>query len=301
MGARCSDLCNKQKKKQLQEEREKDFEFGNYVSSLCKYYKRVEKDYNIFKYFQLQEFVLLLTLFHVDPKADPYKKDVIAKSECKQEMNKEEFTVFLENKILKNYLLICIMNEKEDDIQLFKDYAKLLFESLIECEKDHWRIKNPGAKLKKGHIVSVKKNYILPMGLLYCSSSNISKIDMLFELFSNSNREFELSEDLENFLFYLFITPSSCSLRALKVIAEKFPKKLDGISPGDYTQKSDALEITDIIRLKDIFITNFFKGKNLISRREYEEKFKNEDFGWIFSPNGIRLFLENNNDVKPSN
>jgi hypothetical protein len=299
MGAKCSNLCNKHKKKQLQEEeKEKDLEFGNYTSSLCKYYKKMEKDYNLLKYFQLHEFVLILTLFHVEPKVDPFKKDLIEKKESKQEMNKEEFTVFLENKILKNFLVSFIMNDREDDIQLFKDYAKFLFDSLIECEKDYWRIKNPGIKLKKGYILSLKKIHILPMGLLYCCSSNISKIDMIFELFSNTDREFELSEDFENFLFYLFITPSSCSLRALKLIAQNFPKKLEEISPGDYTQRSDALEISDIIRLKDKFLNDFFKGKTKISRKEFEDNFRNEDFGWIFSTNGIRLFLENNNDIK---
>ena len=299
MGAKCGNLCNKIKKKELHEEKEKDITFENHKSSLDFIFRKLERDYNLLKYFQLHEYVLLLTYFHVEPKADPFKKHgEVEKKENKQEMSAEEFNIFLENKILKNYLLASLMNDKEEEILLFKAYAKLLFESLIESEKDHWRIKNPNMKLKKGHIKSVKKLYVISMGLLFCSSSNIAKVEMLYSLFSNENNQFERSEEFENFLFYLFITPSTCSFRALKGVAERYPKKLEEISAADYTQKSDALEISDIIRLKDIFLRNFFKGAGTVSKKDYEEKFRSENFGWIFNPNGIRLFLENNNDIK---
>lgn len=299
MGAECAKLCNKSKKKELKEE-EVDIVFYNYYSNLDNYYKKIEKDFNLLQYFQMWEFVLLLTYFNVEPKSDPLKKEHnLSKRECDQEVNYEEYSVFIENKIFKNFLIIKFIQNHEEDYLLYKEYLKFLFESLIESEKDYWRIKNPGSKLKKGYIKTLKKVYLFCLGLLFCSSPNNSKIDFLFNLFSNENKLIEVNESLEDFLFFLFILPSTCSLRAIKGLAEKFPKKLDGISSSEYMQKCDALEISDIIRLRDIFIRDFFKGSKFINKSQYEENFKNEgNFGWIFSAKGIRQLLEKNNDVK---
>ena len=138
----------------------------------------------------------------------------------------------------------------------------------------------------------------MPLALLLCNSSNNYKVDLFYSLFVNDQKEFALCEDLEEFIYYLFITPSTCSFRALKRIAENFPDSLNAISAEEFANKTDAFEIEDINRLKEIFMKDFFKGKSSLTKIEFEEKFIKEDFGWIFSPCGIRCFLEKNNDVK---
>ena len=67
--------------------------------------------------------------------------------------------------------------------------------------------------------------------------------------------------------------------------------------------KEDLIKMINVSELKDcqnlikIFNENFFKKNDNYSWEEFKTLFvnKNTGFGWIFSSNGIRLKLEENN------
>jgi len=72
------------------------------------------------------------------------------------------------------------------------------------------------------------------------------------------------------------------------------------VQPEEQIQKLlDAFEVNDILRLRQVFLDDFFKGKEQLNRNEFNAKFGQNQFEWIFIPEGIRFMLEKNNDVKP--
>jgi hypothetical protein len=218
-----------------------------------------------------------------------------------QNITKPDFQVFIENKVMKNFLVSSLI-EKETDSDIFKAFMLEIYDSLVLCSIDAFKRKNPGVKVKKGQIKSIKKLDIIAVGILLACATNRSKIDFLYNLFSQEEGYFKHSEDLEDFLYFLFIIPSTCGFRSIKNLGEKFPEQMDSLSNEEFYKKLDAFEIEDIHRLKGIFITDFFKGSNRLSKNEFESRFVTatgeENFGWIFSSSGIRFMLEKNNDVK---
>jgi hypothetical protein len=147
-------------------------------------------------------------------------------------------------------------------------------------------------------ITSLKKMHLIAIGLLYCHADNRSKVHFLFNLFVNDNGQFCQSEDFDEFLFSLFMIPSYCMLSARKKIGNNYDE-IGKIEDIERFLILDAFETVDIVRLRDLFKTEFFKGNNFLNRQQFEGNFSSGDFGWIFSSKGIRANLEIHNDVKP--
>lgn len=289
MGNNC---CKKQGAVLKEEEPERDIEFRSHSSNIDKHYSKIEKDYNFLKFLQLYEFLLLLTNFKDELQSNDHQDKSYL-----EEFDKLKFTVFLENKILKNHLLFEYVAEDERRANIFKDYMQDLFDAMIRAYIDLYKKKHPEQKIKKGQISTLKRLYLIPIGLLYCQSNNRAKVGFFYNLFADETGLFTKSELLEDFLYFLFIIPSTTSLRALKALSDRYDN-LEKINEEDYIKIIDQCEVKDILRLKDIFLNDFFKDKNSLTKREFEDRFVSEDFGWIFNPNGIRLFLEKNNDIQ---
>lgn len=287
-------MCSKYNEQPHAVEEEPDIKFKKYSSSLEGYYEGVEGKYNFLKYFQLCEYLLLLTNMRVEKENPSETRDYF------QEVSRQDFLIFIENKIMKNFLVYTMLNEKEKNADIFKDFMVDLFDSEVGAAIDSFRHKNPGVKVYKGQISSVKKLNVISIGLLYCCAKNSSKMNFFYNLFVNETGNFVNSDQLEDFLYFHFIIPATCAFRAIKKLGERYPEDFTHLSNEEYFKKNDAFEIKDIYRLKDIFIRDFFKGKERLSKSEFTANFTQEDgFGWIFSPSGIRAMLEKNNDVKP--
>ena len=72
--------------------------------------------------------------------------------------------------------------------------------------------------------------------------------------------------------------------------------KIEKLSAKDLTYIVNAFEMKDIERLVSLLIDIIFPDNVYLSIEGFYEGFKTKDFGWIFSPSGIRLYLEENND-----
>jgi hypothetical protein len=279
-------------------EKENDVEFKKYSSTLDKFFVTIEESYMILRYFQMFDILLLFT------KAKPQSSQLELSADNQvakpylEELEKVDFMLFLEHKVIKNYLVVSILNDNEEIATIFKEFMSELYDSLLLARIDNHKKKNPGVKVKKGSIKSIKKLYLYPIAVLFSSSTNRNKIEFLFSLLSDEKRNFPKSQDLIDFIFFLFMVGATCSFRAIRNTADKFPTKLNSISKEEYLAKSDAFEVDDIIRLRDIFITDFFKSQEYVTRDQFDHKFKNEEFGWIFSTSGIRFHLEKHNDIK---
>ena len=141
------------------------------------------------------------------------------------------------------------------------------------------------------NIFIMRKYYCIALGFIFCRGPIIDKIEFLFQTFSN-NKLFSKNKKFEEFLIITFIIGSYCLLSYKSNISyESFKQEYD-----IYFQ---TFEISNIKKLCEAFINNFFFEKESYNEEEFIEKYKNENFQWIFSSSGIRYELEmNNNNLK---
>ena len=137
----------------------------------------------------------------------------------------------------------------------------------------------------------MRKYYCIALGFIFCRGPMIDKIEFLFQTF-NKNKQFKKNKRFEEFLIITFIIGSYCLLSyKSKNSYESFIQ--------EYKIFFNAFEITNIKKLCEAFVNNFFLEKESYNEEEFIEKFKNESFQWIFSSSGIRYQLEmNNNELK---
>ena len=140
-------------------------------------------------------------------------------------------------------------------------------------------------------IFIIRKYYCIALGFILCKGPIIDKIEFLFQTF-NDNKLFSKNKKFEEFLLITFIIGSYCLLSyKSKISYESFKQ--------EYAIFFKAYEINNIKKLCEAFVNNFFLEKESYNEEEFIEKFKDENFQWIFSSSGIRYELEmNNKDLK---
>ena len=307
MGDTCSKFQHNGSK--TADTQEEDFIFKKYSSSYDSFFNKIEGKYNYLSYYSFHVFLKLLSKSGSNtdqsPSNDTERNDYKRKS-CEAfigKLEKVEFSLFLEKKIINNFIVTEINasnNDEDNKARIFSVFMLNLYDSLIFANGDLFTLNNNGQKPKKSQIQVLQKLSLLPLPFLYCSGANLDKVNSLYNLFCDEYQgNFVNSLEFRNYIFFLFIISSTCSFRSLKKTAENFPKNLDTISNEDYVAKTDAFEVKDIVRLREKFILEFFLGAEKLSRQEYLSRFSEggeNNFGWIFSPNGIRHYLEINND-----
>ena len=135
-------------------------------------------------------------------------------------------------------------------------------------------------------------------GLLYCAGSFKNKIEIFFNLFMNENSCLELSEELDDFLFFIFLIPSYLTHRVVRDLAPKFPQLLSAMREEDDVNLAEFFEFEDVQRIKGIFYKELFGESNSITKIAYEQSFIGDKFDWVFDPRGIRYQLEINNNTE---
>ena len=160
-----------------------------------------------------------------------------------------------------------------------------VYNSLLKKLNQYYQENNPNRILRRN---------ILGIGILYCLSSNIGKIKILFDIFSIDDK-FTKNEELDDFLLTLFIL-SSYAIIAARTKVAKSSNKFKPLSNNELKEAIGTSELGDCEKLLQVFNQSFF-DKEQFTYDEFKDKFndQNNGFGWIFIPQGIRLMLEKHN------
>lgn len=276
----CLINCNK---KEIEDtiiaQNEEEIDFPEYSSISDNHLECLEKDNNLFKFITLVEYLNLLSYFTLEtatvPNEAPYRMNFSYKDKFLSDYFYEElFQSFLENTILKN-------REIGEEETTFKDMCIELFKAL---------------KLKLGQNYNETKNItkrdLICLGTLFCKTSNINKIKILFDIFKNEKEEFNPSEELDEFLLCSFLISSYCLISAKKNISQINPT-IPEFSLDELKELLQYAELKDCQNLVKYFNNNFFFNKKALTWKEFKLKFIGKNsFGWIFSTKGIRQKLQ---------
>ena len=269
---------------------EKEIDFKYYKSVNDKYVLKLETNQNIFTFITLIEFINMLENFSPETATLPFEEPLKSKFSSKDEflyknMSIDEFQSFIENKIMKSKDVYEIIGKEQDLKEISLDGMREVYNSLVKKLNQHYKENNPNRILRRN---------ILGMGILYCLSSNIGKIKILFDIFSSDDK-FTKSEELDDFLLTLFIL-SSYAIIAARIKVAKSSNKFKPLSNDELREAIGTSELADCENLLQFFNQNFF-DKEDFTYEEFKDKFndQNNGFGWIFIPQGIRLMLEKHN------
>lgn len=269
---------------------EKEIDFKYYKSTNDKYVLKLETNQNVFTFITLIEFINMLENFSPETATLPFEEPLKSKFSSKDEflyhnMSIDEFQSFIENKIMKSKDVYEIIGKEQDLKEISLDGMREVYNSLLKKLNQHYKENNSNRILRRN---------ILAMGILYCLSSNIGKIKILFDIFSTDDK-FTKSEELDDFLLTLFILSSYAIIAARNKVA-KSSNKFKPLSNDELREAIGTSELADCENLLQVFNQTFFE-KDEFNFEEFKDKFKDQDngFGWIFIPQGIRLMLEKHN------
>lgn len=270
---------------------EKEISFPKYSSKYDSVFEPTEKTYNLWRDLQFGEFISILIRFAPDT-ATVSEEDhpIPLKISHRDPFYSEQLDInflqsFVENKILKHPLIYTKAGEDEILAASFKDVTLEMYKALLLKLNQHFK-EEKANRLTKAHAITY--------GLLYCTSSNISKIKFFFDLFANERNTLEKSAQMDELLISLFIMASYCTLSGRRK-ASNNNDKIKPIIKEDLQSIIDAMELKDAQNLLIVFNESFFGSKTELSYDEVKENFSQNAFGWLFNPLGIRAMLEKHN------
>ena len=270
---------------------EKEITFLDYKSTNNDILEIIDRTYNFFTFIPLIDFMNLLEFFTSQTSTSDFEGKMRTNFSSKDEfltqtLAVEEFQNFIEEKILKasgpkN------TEENKEQISIFKQAFVEIYNSLLLKLRQNYPDKQ---------FESISKRDLITIGLLYCDSNNIDKIKVFFDIFKDENEEFTSTLELNEFLMCLFLIPSYCMISARKK-ASNNNSQIPEISKEDLIKMLKISELKDSQNLLQIFNANFFQKKANLTWDEFKALFENKNtgYGWIFSSNGIRKKLEENN------
>lgn len=289
MGICCSKKITRNQY-QIAPNEEREIQSFSYKSSSDSLLEVVELKYNLLTYILLIEYMNLLENYKVETATVPfnkiYKQNFSSKDEFfNQTMYIEEFQNFIENKLLKIPEIYDMSGKNELLISIFKDGFLKVYKGLELKLNQHYNEKISDR---------IKKKNLIPLGILFCSSNNVSKVKLIFDLFKNDENLFCKSNEFDEFLLCDFLTASYCLINARKSVSDN-NSAITKITNEEIAQMVNTSELKDNEHLVQIFNEKFF-DKEGFNWEEFKNKFDNkEGFGWILSSKGIRNKLEENN------
>ena len=223
---------------------EKEIDFKYYKSINDKYVLKLETNQNVFTFITLIEFINMLENFSPETATLPFEEPLKSKFSSKDEflyknMSIDEFQSFIENKIMKSKDVYEIIGKEQDLKEISLDGMREVYNSLVKKLNQHYKENNPNRILRRN---------ILGMGILYCLSSNIGKIKILFDIFSSDDK-FTKSEELDDFLLTLFIL-SSYAIIAARI---KVAKSSNKFKPLSNDELREAIELVNWLIVKIYF------------------------------------------------
>ena len=271
---------------------EKEIKFLDYKSTYGDLLEIIDRTYNFFTYIPLIEFMNLLEFCTGETSTmefqGKFRNNFSSKDEfLSQNMALEDFQSFIENKILKTSALNDILEKNNEQISIFKEAFIEIFRSLLL---------KLGQNYPERQFETISKRDLVSIGLLFCDSNNIDKIKVFFDIFKNENEEFVSTPELNEFLMCLFLIPSYCMISARKKANNQHPD-VPELKKDELLNMLKISELKDSQNLLQVFNNNFFQTKTNYTWDEFKTLFedKSTGFGWIFSSNGIRKKLEENN------
>jgi hypothetical protein len=254
------------------------------------YYDTFNRNNNLLKYIQLTEYAVLFTNFKFqnDNTTDcvDQKQNIFLEN-----LDRFDYVGFLNTKIINHHLLKSF--KQSETVQIFLDFLTKLYDIIGKGLISYASMNNKkgGEKMKDK---SIKKYFLLAVGILFCHTDDGTKLDIFYHTFSNESNELVLNLHLKQFLFVQCLIASFGGMWCIHDVAKIYPKAVPNVKEEDYLKALELYEVSDIVEITDKYAINLFnETSGKLTYEEFMERITNQGHDWIFSGAGIRNTLEN--------
>lgn len=257
-----------------------------YKSAYDTIYDKFDKNFNLLKYIPLSEFLLMFSVFKVNKATTAsgfFKKNLFL-----EEFEKDSVILFFEHKIINNHLLVAFQGKEKPEI--FKDFISILFDALMKGYISYIKKRDPKLIKKSTNPMKMKKLIMMALGFVFCQADVHEKGELFHYAFSNQKNQLENSDNVEAFVYFLFLISSFAAIKTITELSNIYPEigsEIDALSDA-----ISVFEVNDIINLKNNYINDLFEGMDGISHDDLVTKMSDDNLDWIFSSKGIRFHLE---------
>ena len=276
--------CGSASKKQITEE---SLSLPSYSSSLEKIFTSFNSKYNLLLNIPLYDFQLFLFNLTYSTQSKGIN------SIFNDETDIDNCTVFLRNTIASHPLFY---DEKDEKVtQIFMEYIQKLLTYIQKGAKSFMMKKSIEYDSS-----TVKKFYMLIIGLLFCYSDNLSKVETLFSWICNDSNVIERNSNIELFFYLLIFTPTYANFLTCIDMQKNYDESLPTIKLEEKDKYSAYFQPKTIDEIYDEFMKGLFNEDNnnnnegdgcLITRDIYLNKIITQQFAWILTDKGIRSKL----------
>jgi len=253
-----------------------------YSSKYDKEFTKFETEYNFFQYLDIKDFQQLLYNFTCTEQEKIEKRN----KEYNFEVSETMFSVFVSKKIINHFLIYPHIANDEKKINVVKAFLNNVFTILRKNTSQYNKLNG-----KKTENKTIKKLCLLSYGFVFCKEDHFNKIQFLFYLLSDEDEMLKFSDDLIEFLFFVFLIPSNVLIFSIYSLGKEFEEF--AIEDEYFAEIYNACELKDAKFLAKKVVEELFKEKSQLDFDDFYKKIILED--WVFSTHGIRKKLEDNN------
>lgn len=252
---------------------ETDFIFDNF-----------DKKYNFLKDISLFDF--LISLQNLKFSKTPGETDYITEDDPENIflsfIDIAEVQTFLDNTVGKHPRHY---NEKDsENMQLFGEYFKMLIDYNIKGQKDYYK-KNPDIDDYKSNL---KKYMLIQLGLLYCFSKDMDKINVFFSSVADENCKISKNKYLDLFVYMLIFTASFSNFSTCFKLNQQNDGKLPTMKIEDRPTWDDYFGLYQVEKVFNLFKETLFAEKEELNFDQFYTAIQHENLAWILTLQGIR-------------
>lgn len=272
-----------------------DYKFEKVSSKPDLYLKKLEHDYNLFRHFDLHEFLFIINSFQFNgfkiSKVSSPEKEEEEESRL-VEIDKDQFKYLLETKIIASLLVSRVLSENDKAANAFSLYYNTLFDMMVKGQKNY--LKQEG---KKDFSTNIDKKFLTAFGILFCAGSNRSKVRVIFNTFANDLNILEKkNDDLDLYIYFMvFLSSIGPFLTINKIKNSLYEKDLPVLSEDDYRKMFEDYSVKNTISLTNYIMDKLFEESNELDFEHFEKK--SLEHNWFYSLSGNRFKIDDLNTI----
>lgn len=274
----------------LPNEKRESIKIVSYQSKHDDIFQKFETYYNLFRYLELKDFQQILYNFNCTSQEN---SSLGTEKEFNFEIDEVMFNIFIDKKIINHFLINPQIINNEKLVNISKQFYRIIYTNLQKNQSFYIKnissigIKSNDVQNKK----AIRKIVLLAFAFLYCKAEINEKLLFVYNLFADENGDVSQTSDLQEFLFFLLIIPSNAFIYTIYNLGQEYAEY--AILEDKYSEIYKSFEVKDSKYVLNLFLNDMFSSNQKYDFDEFKKKFIEKS--WIFTPNGIRKYLEDNN------
>lgn len=202
--------------------------------------------------------------------------------------------ILLKNKILKHPLVVDNVNEDDNTYKVFVPCFNRSFSFIYKnYKKIHKDIYGSKWDKKDG----IPKLCMLSYAFQSTGSTTMNryKVNIMFNIFAEQGELKYDSKDFRVFLYFMFVNSTNVALLSLDEVAQEDENVRKQFPEEVFLKIYSVYETKDSQEAVEEYLNSLFNGNKSLTYSDFEKNLMDKKLYYIFSPSGVRNYLETRN------